>query len=1192
MKTKVKKPPWLPPVLLKDVFSEIWTTKGRFFSIMLIVALGVAFFGGIKASAPDMKASADLHFDNSETQDIQVYSTLGITKEDIKAIAGIDGVEDVQGQNTLDALMKLENSEQVVKVISWNDWQTINQPRLVEGRLPEEEDECLLEASTAVNEMFGTLAVGDTISLYSGTDTPLDDDLSVTRFRIVGTAYNPNYLSYEKGSSSIGSGSVDTFVYVMGSVFKADYYTEADVLIDGSRKLDTYSDEYFDLVEPIVKKISRLGEDQIDSRMQAMQAELETKKKEADEQLAAAQEKLDAAKVQLDQGQSQLDASKIQLDSGKLQLDNGQDQLADAAGQIADGLSEITKNEKTLLSSKEELDAGWKAYEDGVKAVQDGLKQVDEGLLQIAGASGQLETLKAQQKQLNTAKTTLQALQSARGVLEKLLDTRNKLQEQLDQAMESLQPGIENPDLEQTIDSIRSSLKEVETQIRNLADSLGLSDPTDQLMGALDQQIATITSQAGDLQTIESNLTKLNDGIAQIEDAMSKKAQLEETRETLRDTQKQLDDSYKTLERAQAQYDAGAGKLDNAKQQIADAQKEYEQGQKELDSSQVQYDDGLSQYEDGQKALDENRQKYEDGLREYNKQKADAEKQIADAEKQIKDLKGKWIVLDRNSHYSYRDYQSCAERMDGIASVFPVFFFLVAALVCMTTMTRMVAEQRTEIGTLKALGYSKGQIAFKYMAYAGLASVIGCILGTLIGMVIFPWIIFYAWNTMYNLETLKLLFPIGLILQASLSVIAIVLAATFFSIWRELLEVPSQLMRPKAGKAGKKILLERIPWLWKHVSFMHKVTLRNLFRDKKRFLMTIVGISGCSALLVAGFGLNDSISDIVPRQFGEIYHFDATVSADGDAAEIKEELQNTDGIKDVYDLQVLPVVVNFDSKDITGYLNILDDVQTYEEFMTFIPAAGGHEMNLDDEGVFISIATADKMGLHQGDTIHFKTTSDQELSAKVTGIFDQYIDHQIYVTKALYDTWGVDETPSNSFLLVNDSTKEDFEADLGTRIMALEGVKGVTFYSSLAQNFLDMISAIKSVVIVLVLSAAMLAFVVLYNLSNVNISERMREIATIKVLGFTEREVNQYINRETLILSAIGAFLGLFLGIYLHGMIMNLAELDTVRFGRTIAPLSFGISFVLTMVFTFAINWIMKFKLRQIQMVESLKAVE
>lgn len=915
----------MPPILLKEVLVEIRHSLGRFLSILAIVALGASFFAGIKASVPDMKASADTYFDSLNLQDIQVYSTAGLDDEDVQAIEKLPGVEAAQGQFSMDALTRRDSREMVVKVIGLQEDQKMNTPRLAEGRLPREADECVIQMDSATGEMFGTFGLRDRIRLYSGTDDPLDDSLNESTFIIVGKAYNPNYLSYELGTSSIGSGSVDTFIYVPQDAIKADYYTEVDVKVTNADRENTYSSSYFALTDPVVDELEDIADEQVTQRIARQREKLEDAKKELASQLAGPTKELAENRVKLEQ----------------------------AADNIASGAAQIASNESLLYAGREEL----------------------------------------------------------------------------------------------------------------------------------------------------------------------------------------------------------------------------EDGQKE-------YDDGMAQFEEGEK--------------EFNDRKDQADSQIADAEKQLDDLEGRWIILDRNSHYSYRDYQSCADRMDGIASVFPVFFYLVAALVCMTTMTRMVDEERNAIGTLKALGYSKGQIAFKYLAYAGTAAILGSLIGCAIGMIVFPYIIFSAWNTLYTIDHIVFTFDPALIATASLSVTGIVLLATIYSIARELKEVPSQLMRPKAAQAGKKILLERLPWLWKKVPFMHKVTLRNIFRYKKRFFMTTIGVAGCSALLVAGLGLNDSISSIVSTQYEEIYHYNTAVSGSlSENPDLKEQIEQTPGVKEVYEEQSLPITMNIQDKDQTGTLHIVQDQEALEDFVTFMKADNRHEViHLQDEGVFVSVQAAERMNLSTGDTITFETTSGEEVKAPVAGIFEQYVGHQIYVTQKLFDSWNLSEPPNSSFLLINESEDPELENELGSALMELDGITSITFFSAMKANFIDMISSIKMVVVVLVLSAAALAFVVLYNLSNVNISERTREIATIEVLGFTEKEVNQYVNRETLLLAAIGALAGLVLGIWLHGMIMNLAEMDDIRFGRTILPSSFVIAFVLTMVFALGINWIMKFRLRKIEMVESLKAVE
>ena len=1113
----------MPPILIKDLIEEIKHSLGRYLSILAIVSLGVAFFAGIKASAPDMKNTADLYFDRYNLQDIQVFSTIGLNEEDLEALREVEGVEEAQGQFSNDYLTKIDSREIVVKLMSYSAGQSINQPRLIEGRMPENEDECLLQADSASGQMFGSFDIGQTIDLYSGTATPIEDDLNRHTFTIVGKVNSPNYLSYELGTSAIGSGTVNTFVYVPESVIKADYYTEIDVTVEGAKALDSYSSRYFDQVDPVVANIEEIADSRIQDTLDSYYAKIDEEEKKAKEKLDDAQSKLDEAKEKLDEGQKQLDEGKKKLEESKKQLDEGKKQYND----------------------------GVKQLQDARKQVNDGLEQVNNGIAQLDDARQKLDELKAQKTKLETALASLDQLQVTVDSIATMNDQLYEVNKQLIDLKENHPNSPFIAILTETSMNLQNKINQAEITVNDTRNEILL-----QIGGS---------REAG-----QENLAKLNAAISTIENSETQLMTLLLKRETLENTKIQLDQNAKTLE----------------------------QSKKQLDEGELQYANGVAELATKEQEFNDGKTEYETNLAEFERQKLQAQSDIKKAREKIEEMGATWHVLDRNSHYSYRDYESCADRMDGISSVFPVFFFLVAALVCMTTMTRMVDEQRNEMGTLKALGYSRWQISAKYLIYAGSASIIGSIIGCVLGMYIFPLIIYNAWAIMYNLDAIKFRFQPGLMLMASAMVTLVVLAATWISIYKEMREVPAQLMRPKAAKAGKRILIERIPMIWSKFNFMQKVTIRNLFRYKKRFFMTVIGISGCSALLVAGFGLNDSISDIVPRQFKEVYHYDATLRTDptvdlDKANNIAQEVSTYDGVNDAFALETLAISVNYDDKDVSATLNIIPDDDSFADFMTFNPETRDSADTLSNDGAFVPIKTAQKLNIKVGDELTFKTSEyNRTVKIKVSGIFEQYTGHEIFITEETFEKTGIKETPVCSILLKNDQIDPQFENDLGSKIMNNKDIRSVSFYSSVIENFENMISSIKMIVIVLVLSAALLAFVVLYNLSNVNISERMREIATIKVLGFNEKEVNAYVNRETIILALIGSLTGLLLGIYLHDLIMALAELDTIRFGRTIFWQSYAYSVALTMIFTLIVNWIMKFRLRKIQMVESLKAVE
>lgn len=1079
----------MPATYLKDIFREIKISLGRFLSILCIVAIGVAFFAGIKASAPDMKNSADTYFDKYNVQDIQVYSTIGLTKKDVAAIKKIKGVKSVQPSFSMDTLSQIDSTQMVIKVISYGIDQKMNKIRVVEGRMPERENECLVEASSATNKLYGTFHIGDTIKLQSGTDEALSKSLKHTKYKIVGTCYNPNYLSYEKGSSNIGSGTVNSFIYIQNTNVLKDYYTEVDVCVKGAKDLDCYSDEYFDVVDPVLKKIKKISNKQIDARIQSYQSELDEKKQEATDKFKDAE-----------------------------------NQFNDAQNKIDSGLSKIQSNELKLQNSKDQINQGWNEYYANLQLL-DNIPTLQNAIAQIEESEKKLPELLSQKEQVENGLQQINAegdLNTKRTLIQNAIDF-------IDIALKKLENYPDSSDAE----TIRIKLNEKKELLQGQ-------------LSLIDQAIAKKAE-------LEAILPQIQSGIEQIQAGVAKKAELQSQLNQLLNAKNELNNAYVSLINGQAQYEDGVSKIEDAKNEL---NKSIEQ----LTLSKA----------------------------EFNIQKHDALRELSDAQLEIDKMEGKWIVLDRNSHYSYRDYGACADRMDGIAKVFPVFFFLVAALVCMTTMTRMVDEQRNEMGTLKALGYSKLQIASKYIIYALIASILGSILGCSLGMYLFPTVIFNAWNTLYNIDQIKFLFQPGLILLASGSVTGITLLATLYSIYSELIEMPSQLMRPKAAKAGKKILLERITFIWKRLSFLQKVTARNIFRYKKRFFMTIIGIAGCSALLVAGFGINDSISDIVNQQYNVIYHYDATVSAK--TSEITSQIKSLKGVKDVYEEDHLAVTTKIENKDISTTVHIISNDKKFKDFCTLFN--GNKEFDLDDSSVLISQKMATKLNKKAGDTIKIKDANNKVIKAKIKGVFTNYVGHHIYASESLYKSWNTNAKTTHIYLIKSKKTTKKFERNLGNKIMNIDGVQSVTFYSSLQKNFKDMIKSISYIVVVLVISAACLAFVVLYNLSNVNISERKREIATIKVLGFTRKEVDAYINRETILLTILGSLIGLGIGIGLHHLIMNLAEMDDIMFGRTINSISYVISFVMTIGFSAIINLFMHKKLNNIQMVESLKAVE
>lgn len=1077
-------------MLIKDTLREIRKSLGRFFSIFAIVAIGVAFFAGVKASAPIMKSTADGYFDDYNLMDIRLLSTLGFTEDDVEQIREISGVKGLFATHTLDVLIKQNTQEFVMKVLTLpddldpNNPDYMNQAVLIEGRLPENANECVIEAGKISH--FDA-DIGTVLTLDSGNDDELEDILTTTEFTVVGKVTNPYYLSYQKGSSSIGSGTLSGYIMIQESAFDQDYYTDIYLTVEHVKELNSYEDEYFDIIDPLTDKLEELGKIRSkirseDVKSSAYHAYVDgwnafyTAKNDADQQLAEAQKTLDRSFVDLMQGSADLKQQKQDFEL----------QIADAKRQIKNGRIDIAN--------------AWNTYDQQVIAFE---KQKTEALAQIQDALDQVEEAKAKRAELVTNKEQLQAALSSPSL--------SQMEKQMAQAQ----------------------LEQVEAGIAQIDESLDtLEIPVDEVM------------------------SQLNEGEQQLASA---RAEIELNEESLNQNEKDLNS------------------------QIDEANKQFQEAQQTIDDGWIAYDEGVDQIAKNRRIADE--------------ELLDAMEELEKAESDILEIEdGEWYVLDRESHYSYMDYGSAADRMGAISEVFPLFFFLVAALICLTTMTRMVDEQRGTIGTLKALGYSKAKIAVKYLSYAFLSSVGGSIVGVLIGFAVFPTVIYTAWNIMYELPPVQLEFIPSFALQASVAATLITLGATIAAVYKELMETPSLLMRPKAPKNGKRVFLERIPLIWKHLSFSKKVTVRNLIRYKKRFFMTVIGISGCTALLVAGFGIQDSIGDIVPKQFEEIQNYQVNIEFEKDLnvvekEEIMNEVQKFNHVVDIMEIAEYNGTIDVSGKEQSVTIVVPTDVNKFKEFVNLRTRRSHTPVEIKDDGAVISEKLANDLNVGIGDIIQCEN-DDNIKQIKIVGIVENYVGHYLYMSEAGYkSTYGFTSKATNLFLKT-DSTDDKAEENLGNHITKINGVSSVVFYSGTADSFSDTIKSLGFVVVVLVISAALLAFVVLYNLTNVNISERIREIATIKVLGFYDNEVSSYVFRENLILSFIGALCGLILGTLLHRLIMSMAELDSVMFGRTILLQSYVLSVVITMFFSWLVAKVMHHKLKGIPMVESLKSVE
>ncbi len=1079
-----------------EFIREIRKSSGRFISILFIVALGVAFFSGIRASEPDMRVTGDAYFDQADLMDIKVISTLGLTKDDVKAFEGLDSIDKAEGAYSGDFLTYDGEDQLALHVMSLS--KDMNEIAVTEGRLPKKVGECLVDDETDYK-------VGDKIKLTSGTEDAVTDTLATDELTVVGTGSSPCYISFNRGSTTIGSGSLAGFLVVPEKTFDQEVYTECYLQVKGAKDCIAYTDEYENLIDDAMDDVKSIS----DNRGTIRRREL----------IDDATEELDKAKIDLAEGKAK---AEQELADAEAQITDAESQLASAKAQLQDGKSQIAEAKNTLSAKQQELEQAKTQYEDGLQQLNDGRAQYEAG--KAAFEAGKPE---AEQK-IAAGETMLTQIQTG-------------------------------------IDNCQNLMKQIE-QI-----------PEDQRTEEQKVQYEGIQTQ---LTELETQKTVLSSQIA------SAKQQLAATEQQLADTKQTLDASAAELAAVPAQLTSGQAQIDAGWQELAEKEQELTSGESEIAANESKLADAKEELEDGRtKAAQEI---------------ADGEEQIADAEEQIDEIpEAEWYIYDRSTLPEYSGYGENADRMKAIGKVFPVLFFLVAALISLTGMTRMVEEQRVQIGTMKALGYGKRTIAMKYIGYALLATITGSIIGVLIGEKILPYIIIYAYGIMYH-HIPEILVPYvpSYGIMASVAAIACTLLATIFSCYKELGAQPAELMRPPAPKIGKRVLLERVPFIWKRLNFSWKSTVRNLMRYKKRFFMTIFGIGGCMALMIVGYGIKDSVYEIADIQYSKIQLYDGQIVLQEDLNDTDRENLNAflDKDKDIdsyMDAYMKSIMLKNGKKERQTYITVFGDTKNIDKYVDFHDRKSGEKYQLTDDGVIISEKTAKLLDVKVGDTITIQDEMNGDKELTVANICENYMGHYMYMTPAYYKKVFGNAPEFNCILFeADDSYSQAQVEDAGRKIIDRDEVLSISYVHDIQEQLDDMLSSLNLVIIVLIISAGMLAFVVLYNLNTINITERQRELATLKVLGFYDGEVAQYVFRENILLTFIGAAVGVVLGKILHLFIIQTVEVDAAMFGRSIYLPSFLYSLAFTVGFSLLINWIMYFKLKKISMVESLKSVE
>ena len=1193
--------------LRKDFYMEIRKSMGRFLSIFFIVAIGCAFFAGIRSSEPDMRYSGDAYFDRKNLMDLQVISTMGLTDEDVEAIEKLDGIEKAEAGYSVDALCTEGDNQIVMHVMSLLP--SMNQVQVEKGRLPEKSDECVVDADFLSKS---TLKIGDRVTLSSGTDKPVTDSLKEDTFTIVGSVSSPCYIGFQRGSTTIGSGNISAFLCVPEESFCMEVYTEIYAQVKGAEKLTAFTDQYDQRIDSVMKEVEAIKEEREKARYDEIvaeasekladaekeitdaEAELEQGKAEAQEKLTAAREKLENAQKELEQAKKELASSQAKIASSKEELEQAQKELNESSGKIAAGEKELNEKSIALATLKEQKDT----------------------------LQGQLAALEQQKEELSGQKTTLEAQKRTLQEGQKnLLDTQAVLQQQISRLKaEKEDLNAEGIRLSEEKETLQKEYEELKSQYEASGDTEILKQveakkaQLDEVNAKIAENSAKIEQNKTLLETVESQmdpleekLVQMKNGLEQTETALEKiSAGLSEIEAGQEQMQTGLTQMESYISSGEFQLQAAREQLESGKNQILSGHRQIEDARKRIADGEEQIQAGIKQIQDGETGLADGWIEYQDGERQANAEIADGEAQIADAKVQLADAKKEieqiekptWYIYDRSHLPEYSGYGDNADRMKAIGEVFPLIFFLVAALISLTTMTRMVEEERTLIGTLKALGYSKKSIAAKYLGYAVLATLTGGIFGVMIGEKILPYIIITAYKIMYrHLPDVEIPYNLYYGVLACVAALLCTVAATIFSCMKELKEQAAELMRPPAPKQGKRVFLEYIPFLWKRLNFTWKSTVRNLMRYKKRFFMTIFGIGGCMGLMLVGFGLKDSISSIVPLQYEDIQLYDGNVILQSDVTmqekqEVYEALEKNSQVVATAEDLLQKITIEHDGVSKEVYLNVPENVEKFSDFVVLQDRTTKEKYQLTDKGAVLTEKMAKELGVSAGDTVTIKEENEKERTVKISQICENYMSHYLYMTPAVYKAAYGKEPEYNSIYYRTEGRTTKEAESVGEAALKLDGALSVSYTTELRQQVDDMLQSLDIVIVVLIISAGMLAFVVLYNLNNINITERKRELATLKVLGFYDKEVTEYVYRENILLTLIGSVFGMLLGKILHRFIIVTVEIDSVMFGRNINTISFVYAFLLTVVFSLFVNGVMYFKLKKINMVESLKSVE
>ena len=1190
--------------MIKTTIREIKGSFGRYMAIFAIVMLGVGFFSGLKATTPAMIATENTYLTQQNFFDFRLLSTIGFTEKDVEELMSLSEVADAEGGVCIDAVCALEEeSEAVYKFHTITE--RINKIVVTAGRMPEKAGECVLD-----DAFFSEEAIGSQITV---TDNNLEDTLNMfgTRtFTVVGVARSPYYINFERGTASIGDGKVSAFLYVPKEAFDCDYLTE--IYVSAKQKYDVYTDEYEDYIDALIDEMEEKTGTLVFNRYDELvteardkiddaQEELDEKEAEAEKELNDAWQEIQDGEQELADGEQEIIDGEQKIADGKKEIADHEQELTDGEQELADGEQEIREKEQELIDAEEEVRFHeWEIFDnelklagskDELEAAKKELQKKEANLLeQEELLLSQEEELIRQEQELAAKETELGSQAEAMAGMEGMWQSQETLlNEQLAQLEQAYNAGsMTEAEYTEAKNGILAGLGEIQMylgQLQALRDGLG------------QVQSGLVQIQEG-LSQLQAGKSEIQWGKEQIREAKNKLAYNEQV---LLEAEIELAQAKEQVTNARAELEDGKEQLAQAKVDLEEGRRELEEGRAELAQAKIDLAEAQEELKEGRIDLEEGKAELSDAKVTYADARTEFEEEVADAQLKIDDAREELAgieepddyVLTRNTNMGYACYESDSNIVAAIANVFPLFFFLVAALICMTTMNRMVEEQRTQIGVLKALGYGNGAIMGKFLFYAGSAALLGAVTGCVGGTWLFPKVIWTGYSIMYSMGEIEYHFDFWMAMASIGAAPLCSMGAAYISCRYELYSVPANLIRPKAPKNGKRIFLEKITFIWSRMKFLHKVSVRNIIRYKKMFFMMILGISGCTALLVTGFGVKDSVTNVADMQYGQVQIYDMSITFKDGVKQDEKDIfaEQTRGIlaQTAY-LYEESVDMDFSGKTKSVYMEIPENEEEISDFVN-LHTKEGEPISYPETGeAVLTVKAAESMGIKVGDQVVIRDNDMNSLTVRVTALCENFVNNYIYLNKETYEEQlGTVPEYKSAYTIV----QEDVNIHEAAAVVSEnKSVLAVSVIQDMRDRIVAMMESMNYIVILIIACAGSLAFIVLYNLTNINITERIREIATIKVLGFYARETADYVFRENLVLTGMGAVVGLGLGKWLHWFVMYNINLEMISFKTVIMPVSYLWSLLFTFGFALLVNGLMFFKLEKINMAESLKSIE